>query len=93
MRLAEELRLDCPPLWLVGGEPHEIEIMRRSADPSILASYEAAGRVKWWGYLNAAGISTLMLKSYVLVTHSLYEPGGRVIKAVRGILGSLYRSG
>lgn len=79
IKLAQELNLECPPLWLIGGEPHEIEMMRRSADPDLLTSYEAGGRVKWWGYLDAPGISTLLLKAYVLVTHSLYEPGGRVM--------------
>jgi hypothetical protein len=79
LKLADELGPDCPPLWLVGGEPHEIEAMRRTAASDALAAQESRGLVKWWGYLNPAGISTVMLKAYVLVTHSLYEPGGRVV--------------
>jgi hypothetical protein len=79
LNLADELGPDCPPLWLVGGEPHEIEAMRHAADSDALADYESRGLVKWWGYLDPAGLSTVMLKAYVLVTHSLYEPGGRVV--------------
>ena len=79
LNLADELGSDCPPLWLVGGEPYEIEAMRRAAGSDALADYESKGLVKWWGYLDPPGISTVMLKAYVLVTHSLYEPGGRVI--------------
>ncbi len=79
LKLADELGPDCPPLWLVGGEPSEIEMMRRASGGDVLAAHEAKGLVKWWGYLDPAGISTVMLKAYVLVTHSLYEPGGRVV--------------
>lgn len=79
LSLANELGPGCPPLWLVGGEPSEIESMRCTVDLKALEPHEASGQVKWWGYLDAAGISTVMLKAYVLVTHSLYEPGGRVL--------------
>lgn len=79
LNLADELGSDCPPLWLVGGEPYEIEVMRRTAEGDALADHESKGLVKWWGYLDPAGISTVLLKAYVLVTHSLYEPGGRVV--------------
>jgi hypothetical protein len=79
LELADELGGECPHLWLVGGAPSEIEIMRQSCNTKNLISHEVEGRVRWWGYLDYAGISTLMLKAYVLVTHSLYEPGGRVM--------------
>jgi hypothetical protein len=79
LKMATQFGSTCPPLWLVGGELSEIESIRGRVDPSVLADYESAGLIKWWGYLDAAGISTLMLKAYVLVTHSVYEPGGRVV--------------
>src|ERR1039458_789699 len=79
LALFEELRPECPPLWLVGGEPQEIESIRRIMGPQELGIHEAAGRLRWWGYLDAAGISTVMLKAHVLVSHSLYEPGGRML--------------
>jgi hypothetical protein len=77
--LADDLGPDCPPLWLVGGDIQEIESVRRAVGVDRLAPYEADRRVQWWGYLDAAGISAVMLKAYVLITHSLYEPGGRVV--------------
>lgn len=77
--LADELGEDCPPLWLVGGEPREIEAVRIAVGIEKLSIYESARRVQWWGYLDWHGISTLMLKAFVLITHSKYEPGGRVV--------------
>jgi hypothetical protein len=77
--LADELGADCPPLWLVGGEPREIEAARIAVGIETIHAYESARRVQWWGYLDWQGISTLMLKAFVLITHSLYEPGGRVV--------------
>jgi Glycosyl transferases group 1/Phosphotransferase enzyme family len=79
LELADNLGAACPPLWLVGGEPLEIEAIRRLINIPALTTHETTGRVKWWGYLDPAGISTLLLKAYVLVTHSQYEPGGRVV--------------
>ena len=40
---------------------------------------EQESKVVWWGCIDANGASTLLLKTLVLVTNSLYEPGGRVI--------------
>ena len=77
--LALELDDDCPPLWLIGGTPNEIENMRRIIGASEIEDHERQGRIRWWGYLDAAGVSTVLLKAYVLVSHSRYEPGGRVI--------------
>lgn len=79
LELADQLGPACPPLWLVGGEPDEIETIRSSTNVNTLSAHEVEGRVKWWGYLDSHGISTLLLKTYVLVTHSKYEPGGRVV--------------
>jgi len=70
----------CPDLWLVGGEPVEIETVRRKKLMlAELATYEANGRIRWWGYLNEEGVSAILLKACALIMHSSYEPGGRVI--------------
>lgn len=79
LRLAEKLGRACPGLWLVGGLPEEIEAVRRAVGVEALQEFENEGRIRWWGYLDVAGISTMLLKAYVLVTHSVYEPGGRVV--------------
>lgn len=80
LRLAGELGERCPDLWLAGGTPEEIETIRPLAcDPSDLAHYEAIGRIRWWGYLDAFGVAALLLKSHCLIMHSRYEPGGRVV--------------
>ena len=72
----------CPSMWIVGGSPDEIATFREKITHSeFSATFEdAENRMKliWWGYLDEYGISTLYLKSAVLVTHSRYEPGGRV---------------
>lgn len=67
------------PLWIVGGLPSEIDELRRTVGPERLAPFESSGRLHWWGYLDAAGVSAVLLRSAVLVTHSRYEPGGRVV--------------
>lgn len=70
---------DCPPLWLIGGSPSEIQTMRESIGNSFLVEQEAEGKLVWWGYLDSTGISAVLTRALVLVTHSKYEPGGRVI--------------
>lgn len=71
----------CPPLWLIGGSIAEINKIRTKnkhfTSQLIKAEYE--GKIIWWGCLDPIGASTLLLKTLVLVTNSLYEPGGRVI--------------
>jgi glycosyltransferase involved in cell wall biosynthesis len=79
LSLAGEADLACPPLWLVGGLPEEADRVRLSTDVMRLAGYERSGSVMWWGYLDAAGLSAVLTRALVLVTHSRYEPGGRVI--------------
>jgi hypothetical protein len=80
LRLRERLGEACPDLWLVGGSPGEIEMMRSEVgDPEMLSPLEQRGRLRWWGYLDEAGVSALLLKTRALVVHSAYEPGGRVI--------------
>lgn len=74
-----------PPLWICGGVPEGIRefhtLLPRyiGEDMSLLEKCEINQKVIWWGYLDAAGISTLFMKTRVMVTHSQYEPGGRVL--------------
>lgn len=80
-RLYQKYQDKCPPLWLVGGSIPEIEEMRKTIqiELSELAMLEHNGKLVWWGCLDPVGASTLLLKTSVLVTNSLYEPGGRVV--------------
>lgn len=72
-----------PPLWICGGHPDSISFLRSQlssyCDMHLAESCEDRQKIVWWGYLDPAGISTLFLKTRVLVTHSQYEPGGRVL--------------
>lgn len=72
---------ETPPLWLVGGSVAQISDLRRKILESVhdLPLYETQHEVVWWGYLDQASISALFLKTLALVTHSLFEPGGRVV--------------
>ena len=71
----------CPPLWLIGGSVKKINLMRIKCQNILpcLNKAEQESKVVWWGCIDANGASTLLLKTLVLVTNSLYEPGGRVI--------------
>lgn len=70
-----------PNLWIVGGAPSQIERFRNDIKEDIpqLENFERQHRIIWWGTLPPEGISTLLLKSSVLVTHSKYEAGGLVL--------------
>lgn len=70
----------CPPLWLAGGSLGEIQAVREQVRQFIpdLDSLERRGRLVWWGCLDPEGLSMILLKTAALITHSLYEPGGRV---------------
>ncbi len=70
--------INCPPLWIIGGSIEEIEDVRSKLQIHDLDVLEKQQKLVWWGYLDANGISTLLLKSLVLIMHSMYEPGGRV---------------
>jgi glycosyltransferase involved in cell wall biosynthesis len=80
-RLYKNYGKDCPPLWMVGGSIAEIHNARNTIKNDIpeLVTLEQNRSLVWWGYLNATGLSTVLLKTLVMITHSLYEPGGRVI--------------
>lgn len=70
----------CPPLWLAGGAPDEIDHIRTIAGfTGSLATYEREGAIQWWGYLDPSGLSALLTRACALVMHSRYEPGGRVV--------------
>lgn len=67
----------CPPLWIIGGTP--IEINEFHIEHNLrLNLYEKNGSIIWWGCLNAEGISSLYTRALALIMHSKYEPGGRV---------------
>lgn len=72
---------ECPPIWLIGGSVLEISDMRAKVSSCIpeLTALEREGKIVWWGCLDPIGASTLLLKTLVVVTNSLYEPGGRVV--------------
>ncbi len=70
----------CPPLWLAGGSPQEVEHVRAVSGLSEgIAPHEREGVLHWWGYLDPPGLSALLTRACVLLTHSRYEPGGRVV--------------
>ena len=80
MTLHNKIHDQCPDLWIVGGSPSEITNIRQNIyDKEMLLQLENRGRIRWWGYLDSKGISSLLLKTRVLLMHSAYEPGGRVV--------------
>lgn len=86
IQLAEDIGDNIPPLWIIGGAPAVIENFRNSLTPylPLLEKYERRHKIIWWGALPPQGISTLLLKALVVVTHSKYEAGGLVaIEAMR----------
>ena len=70
----------CPSFWLAGGSLREIQSVREQVKRFVpdLDGLERRGKIVWWGCLDPEGLSTVLLKTMVLLTHSLYEPGGRV---------------
>lgn len=70
----------CPPLWIIGGSPADIENIRPQLGISEqeLSRIENSRQIIWWGFLDENGISAIYGKTLALITHSKYEPGGRV---------------
>ena len=70
-----------PPLWIVGGSHKEIEIIRNELSNEIpqLPLLEKSMQICFWGYLPFDIINVLLLRSLVLIEHSRFEAGGRVI--------------
>lgn len=75
--LAFELET-LPALWLVGGTPAEIERLRASIR-DVIEPLEQRKLLEWWGFQRPAVISGLLSRSLVVLMHSQYEPGGRVV--------------
>ena len=80
-RLFKHYKKSCPPLWIAGGSILEIHKIREvlKADILDIETLERNRLIVWWGYLDPAGLSTILLKTMALIMHSYYEPGGRVI--------------
>lgn len=70
-----------PPLWIVGGHPDTISPLREDFFKRYpkFTKLEKEMKICWWGYLTPSSINTVLLKTSVVVTHSQYEAGGRVI--------------
>lgn len=70
----------CPPLWIIGGNTIDIELIHSQLGISKeeLHLLEKERKIVWWGYLDENSISSIYTKSLALITHSKYEPGGRV---------------
>lgn len=67
----------CPAIWFVGGTPDEIQDFHNTI-PLDLRPAERAGKLIWWGTLDADGVSSVYLRTLAVIMHSKYEPGGRV---------------
>ncbi len=69
-----------PSLWIAGGTPEQIFHFRQIVqNKKVLISAENQEKLIWWGRLSAEGISTLLLKSIAVITHSRYEAGGLMV--------------
>lgn len=70
-----------PALWIIGGNCDNIGAYRPSIIKLVpdLPLYEENQKICWWGYVTSEGISNILLKCSVLVMHSGFEPGGRVV--------------
>ena len=70
-----------PPLWIVGGTPDEINSLREELKTELekWKIIEKNMQIYFWGYLSFESINMLLLRTLVLVEHSKYESGGRVI--------------
>lgn len=75
--LYEIYKEQCPPLWIIGGTPDEINDFHNKLSVDLQMA-ENSGKLIWWGTLDAEGISAIYLRTLVVIMHSCYEPGGRV---------------
>ena len=77
----EKYRDKTPPLWIIGGTEKDIYQFRNNLlkDILFLDECEKKHKIYWWGYMENYGISTIFQKSHVLIMHSAFEPGGRVL--------------
>lgn len=81
LRLRAQNGANTPPLWIAGGSMDQIAAIHEQLDKdsSAILRAEKEGALLWWGNQGAEGISTLMTKSLVVVTHSQVEAGGLMI--------------
>lgn len=81
LSLYKKFGAKTPPLWLAGGSPPQIDDMRREIGDRLpdLYAAEEASKIVWWGTLDPAGVSTLLLKAMALIMHSKYEAGGIIV--------------
>ena len=72
---------EMPPLWIIGGSNKTIYQFRDTLIEKIsfLIDCERCHKIYWWGYMENYGISTIFQRSHVLLMHSAFEPGGRVV--------------
>ena len=71
---------DVSALWIAGGTPKQIfDFRRKVKDISTLIDAEKQMKLVWWGRISFEGISTLLLKSIAVITHSRYEAGGLMV--------------
>lgn len=72
---------NMPPLWIIGGTETSIYQFRSILleEVMFLTKCEKEHKIYWWGYMESYGISTIFQKSHVLLMHSAFEPGGRVV--------------
>lgn len=80
-RVFNQYKQLTPPLWLIGGTALDIQNYRDEIKKYVpkLEVYENNHKLYWWGFLSSEGISDVLLKCSVLIMHSGFEPGGRVI--------------
>lgn len=80
INLIEQLGSITPPLWIVGGCPSQINVIRKIVmNRYDITIYENKHQLLWWGTLPPDDLSALLCKSRVVVTHSKYEAGGLMI--------------
>lgn len=71
---------DFPSLWIAGGTPQQIAVFRKKIlNQNSLERAENAQKLVWWGRLSSKGLSTLLLKTNLVITHSKYESGGIMV--------------
>lgn len=70
-----------PPLWIIGGDAHIIQKFRNELFSSIphLPLYENNQKIYWWGRLEPYGIASILQKTNVVIMHSKFEAGGRIV--------------
>ena len=80
INLIEKFGSITPPLWIVGGTPSQINMIREIVMGKYdISIYENKHQLLWWGTLSPTDLSILLRKARVVVTHSKYEAGGLMV--------------